>query len=120
MYDERKTGCKEVPNILLKCGYGISNAETRLLNCSANKVLITTNRILQSTLSTNKLYMSLSIIPMESNNRSPEAKLHATQMVLHYIYKQSVLQKLCHHKIMNKLKANLFKRIYRGIAVTLK
>ena len=23
MYDERKTGCKEVPNILLKCGYGI-------------------------------------------------------------------------------------------------
>ena len=60
MYDERKTGCKEVPNILLKCGYGISNAEIRLLNCSANKVLITTNRILQSTLSTNKsLHVSI-------------------------------------------------------------
>ena len=60
MYDERKTGCKEVPNILLKCVYEISNAEIRLLNCSANKVLITTNRILQSTLSTNKsLYVSI-------------------------------------------------------------
>ena len=60
MYDERKTGCKEVPNILLKCVYEISNAEIRLLNCSANKVLITTNRILQSTLSTNKsLHVSI-------------------------------------------------------------
>ena len=51
----RKTGSKEVANLLHKCGHGISNADICHLNKSwANKVIISTNQILPSTLSIGK------------------------------------------------------------------
>ena len=91
------TGCKEVANLLHKCGHGISYADIRHLNKSwANEVTINTKfittKFFQVPFRLAGLHTLSLIISIGSNTLSLEAKLNTTQMVLHFNNAPVILQ----------------------------
>ena len=91
------TGCKEVANVLHKCGHGISCADIRQLNKSwENEVTIntkfTTTKFFQVPFRLAGLHTLSLIILIGSNTLSLEAKLHTTQMVSHFNNTPVILQ----------------------------